>query len=86
MEASHTFIIHLSNVNEDTKNLEDSLYEAGCTDALLKFQDGTVSLEFTRNDKSFNSALMSAINDIESASINAEIDYRRLWLDYFTKH
>jgi hypothetical protein len=85
MEAYHNFTIHLSNVNEDTKNLEDSLYEAGCMDALLHFKDGTVALDFTRNDKSFNSAVISAINDIESASINAEIDYRRLWLDYFTK-
>jgi predicted transcriptional regulator len=68
---AHEFTLILKNVDENTSNLEDSLYKAGCEDALINFRNGTVYLDFERTASSFDQAVISAINDVESATIGA---------------
>lgn len=75
MKAKKTFqfTLVLNNVEESTPNLEDSLYEAGCDDALINFRDGTVFLDFDREGDSLEGSVMKAIRDVESASVNAKV-------------
>lgn len=65
----YQFTLVLKNVDESTPGLEDSLYEAGCDDALINFRNGAVYLDFDREAPSLEEAVISAIRDVESASI-----------------
>lgn len=65
----YQFTLVLKNVDENTSNLEDSLYEAGCDDALINFRNGTVYLDFDRKANSLDEAVLSAIQDVESSAI-----------------
>lgn len=67
------FTLILDGVNENTPNLEDSLFEAGCDDALINYKNGTVYLDFDRTDENLEQAIISAINAIESAELGATI-------------
>ncbi len=63
------FSLMLSGVDANTSGLEDVLYEAGCDDALLNFKNGTAYLDFDREAANFEEAIISAIKDVESASV-----------------
>ena len=68
------FTLVLKNVDETTPYLEDSLYEASCDDALrfnIEMQD--VYLNFDREASSLEEAVISAIKDVKSTSIFAEV-------------
>ena len=67
------FTLVLKNVDENTPNLEDSLYAANCDDALINYRNGTVYLDFDREAYSLEDAVISAIKDIKSTSIGADI-------------
>ena len=69
----YQFTLVLKNVDENTPNLEDSLYEVGCDDALINFRNGAVYLDFDRKANSLDDAVMSAIRDVESATINTVV-------------
>jgi predicted DNA-binding transcriptional regulator AlpA len=69
----HQFTLVLKNVDENTPNIEDSLYEAGCDDALINFRNGTVYLDFEREAPSLEEAVISAVSDVESATVNATV-------------
>lgn len=75
MKSAKTFqfTLILKNVDENTPELEDSLYDTGCDDALINFRSGAVYLEFDREASSLEEAVISAINDIKSASIDVEV-------------
>lgn len=45
----------------------------GCYDALINYKNNTVYLDFDREGKDFESAIISAIKDVESADIGATI-------------
>ena len=68
----YKFTLLLKNANEETSHLEDSLYESGCSDALIHFRSGAVYLESWRADSTFGKAIASAITDVKSASIDLE--------------
>ena len=70
---SYQFTLVLKNVNENTEGLEDSLYEAGCDDALINFRNGAVFLDFDRESTSFEEAVISTIKQIESSSVMAMV-------------
>ena len=72
-KTTYQFTLVLKGVNQDTPDLEDSLYEAGCDDALINFRDGTVFLDFDREDTSLEEAVISAIKNVRSSTIDAEI-------------
>lgn len=65
------FTIVLKNIPENIDNLEDSLYEAGCDDALINFRNGAVYLDFDREASSLEEAVISAIKNIQS--MDAEV-------------
>lgn len=69
----YQFTLVLKNIDEKTSCVEDSLYEAGCDDALVNFRNGAVYLEFDRKSSSLEEAVISAIKDVKSASIDAEV-------------
>lgn len=70
---TYQFTLVLKNVNENTNELEDSLYEAGCDDALINYKNGAVYLEFDREASSLEEAVISAIKDVQSSSVDAEV-------------
>jgi len=75
MKKSHLyqFTLILKNIDENTPDLEDSLYDAGCDDALINYSNGTVYLDFDRKAHSFEKAVISAIKDVHAASVEAEV-------------
>jgi len=72
---TYSFQLVLSGVNMHTPNLEDSLFEAGCDDGLLCSYNQTVYITFMRESSSFEGAVLSAIHNIESCSLNVEVIY-----------
>ncbi|RJT46075.1 DNA-binding protein [Rahnella woolbedingensis] len=70
----YNFTLTLSGVTSDTEKLEDALYEGGCDDALIAFYGTSVYLEFDRESDSLTTAVMTAIQDIESAGLNARVE------------
>lgn len=69
----YRFTLILKNVHENTTHLEDSLYEANCDDALVHTKHNAVYLEFDRKAVSLEEAVISAIKDVQSSSIQADI-------------
>lgn len=67
------FTLVLDNVDDQTENLEDYLFDAACDDALINFRNGTVYLDFHRESESLEDAVISAIKDVESTSLNAKV-------------
>ena len=70
---SHEFTLILTGVDEETKGLEDAIFEAGCDDSLINFRDGTVYLDFDRKAKSFEEAVFSAITALESTPLPIKV-------------
>ncbi|EKT63048.1 helix-turn-helix transcriptional regulator [Providencia burhodogranariea] len=68
------FTLMLSGVNSETTQLEDTLYESGCSDALICFYGKSVYLEFDREADSLDVAIESAVKDVESAGIGAIVE------------
>ncbi|MEX2411011.1 MAG: hypothetical protein WD607_06490 [Candidatus Paceibacterota bacterium] len=50
--------------------LEDALFEAGCDDATLSFRKGIAYLNFDRDSKDLESAIISAIQQVEETGLN----------------
>lgn len=50
--------------------LEDALFEAGCDDATLSFRKGIAYLDFNREAEDFESAIISAIQQVEQSGLN----------------
>jgi hypothetical protein len=73
MKSIMKFTLILKNVHENTSHLEDSLYEAGCDDSLISFRSGAVYLDFDREALTLEDAVISAINDVNSSSIGAQV-------------
>jgi len=59
------FTLVLRGMNKITSQLEDSLYESGCDDAMVHSGNGSISLTFDRLDTSLEKAVSSAIKDVE---------------------
>lgn len=72
--ALYNFTLTLSGVTADTENLEDALFKNGCDDALLCFYGKSVYLEFDREALSPDAAIRSAVEDVESAGLNARVE------------
>ncbi|CAI1082081.1 helix-turn-helix transcriptional regulator [Serratia quinivorans] len=67
------FSLTLAGVTSETSGLEDALYASGCDDGLICFYGKSVYIEFDRESDSFTHAILSAIKDIESAGISAQV-------------
>ena len=51
----------------------DALYEAGCADATISSSEGTISIAFHREAPSFQSALLSAIHDVDKSGVSLRL-------------
>lgn len=73
MNKVYQFTLVLDGVDDKTPHLEDSLFEAGCDDALINYKNGTVYLDFDREGIDLEHAIISAIKDVESTNLGAKI-------------
>lgn len=71
----HTFSVVLSGTLKHDSRLEDALFEAGCGDAVLLFRKSVAYLEFDREADCFESAIISAIQNIESAAHEVTVSH-----------
>lgn len=71
MKTEFEFTIVLgSSAAPHMSDLEDNLFEAGCSDALICAYGRTVYLEFCREASTAKKALISAVKDIKSAGFD----------------
>lgn len=69
------FTLTLSGVTSSTPGLEEALYQARCDDALICFYGTAVYLDFDRESDTLERAILSAIQNIESAPmLNARVE------------
>jgi hypothetical protein len=70
-KQEYEFTLILSGVGELTPGVLDTLYEAGCDDALIGMREGTAYAEFCREADSFQQAVLSAVKNVETAGFRA---------------
>lgn len=69
------FTLTISGVTRRTPQLEDALFKAHCDDALICFYGTAVYLDFDRESDTLEHAILSAIQDVESApALNARVE------------
>lgn len=73
MKEIYEFTLVLDGVDDNTHGLEDALFEAGCDDALINFRNGTVYLDFDREESSLEAAVLSAIRAVEGCGLGAKV-------------
>ncbi len=66
---TYEFTLVLQTHQEDYAQLEDSLFEAGCDDATLSSRNGIVYLNFDREADDLESAVISAIRQVEQTEL-----------------
>lgn len=72
-QNTYSFTIVLDGMTTSSPDHEDKLFAAGCDDALLCAYGETLYLQFDREFDSAESAINSAIKNIESAG--AKVSY-----------
>ncbi|HZB92173.1 MAG TPA: hypothetical protein VE397_12060 [Stellaceae bacterium] len=65
--AIYSFTMRVSGIDTGHGRYEDSLFKAGCTDALVAVVDGALFLDFDREASSYESAVESARRNVEQA-------------------
>jgi len=65
--ASYHFTLFLEGVPDVTDEIEDALFNAGCSDGMLGVQSGASYIDFTREALSIRDAVLDAIRQVESA-------------------
>ncbi len=69
----HQFILILTGVAEITPELSNRLYEATGGDIEFNMRDGVAFLEFDRTAPSLQSAITSAINQVEASGVGVRV-------------
>jgi hypothetical protein len=72
-EYEHDFALVLTGITELTPEAEDALFQAGCDDGTVSVRSGRIYITFSRSAASLKDAILSAIQDVESAKIGAEV-------------
>ena len=73
VQECYAFTLILSGFDELTDEIENSLFEAGCDDAVLGIHAGSPYLSFDREADSLDDAIKSAIKDVQSCKVPVEI-------------
>lgn len=68
----HDFCIIASGVDQRAEDFESRFYDAGCDDATIAFQRGHVIADFSREAKSIEEAVASAIADVLAAGARVD--------------
>jgi len=66
----HEFTLVIETQAGLEEGLEDALFEVGCDDATLSFRKGIAYLDFDREAGDLESAIISAIQQVEQAGLN----------------
>jgi len=66
---TYVFTIWLKDLPEITEEIENKVFEAGCSDALLGMFDSRPFLTFDRKAESREDAIASALKDIAKAGL-----------------
>lgn len=61
---NQSFTIYLDGIKALTERLADRLYEAGCRDATIAFQNGELAIDYDRSAISLDRALARAVRDL----------------------
>lgn len=61
---NHSFTIYLDGIRALTDRLADRLYEAGCRDATIAFQNGELAIDYDRTAASLDKALAGAVRSL----------------------
>jgi hypothetical protein len=64
---NYGFTMQVAGIDPKRGDYEDTLYEAGCGDALVVVVDGTIFLDFQREGVTFDKAVASASRSVEKA-------------------
>jgi hypothetical protein len=70
---AYAFVLVFEPAEKDLSTIENVLFESGLDDALLGKRHGAFYLDVEREASSFEEALHSAIEQLESASIGARL-------------
>ena len=70
---NHEFTLVIEAPAGMTGQLEDGLFKAGCDDALLSFRGGIAYLDFERQAENLESAVVSAIRQVEQGELNLKV-------------
>jgi hypothetical protein len=70
--TTYDFEVVLASHIEMTEELADRLYEAGCDDGLPGMACGVACISFSREADSLESAIRSAIADVQRAGCTVE--------------
>ena len=62
---NHHFTLIVDGVDLQHESVVDSLFEAGCDDALVGSTDGVQFIDFDREAASLDDAVLSAVADVE---------------------
>jgi len=65
--ATYSFTMRVSGIDTVRDRYEDSLFKAGCADALVAVVDGALFLDFDREASSYENAVESARKNVERA-------------------
>ena len=72
-EREYDFALIVDGVPELSDDVLDALFTAGCDDATPSMQYGLLYLEFSRSAASLQHAIISAIQDVLKAGLNARV-------------
>ncbi len=69
---AYEFTIIASGLRPEQAGFEDRLFEAGCGDATIAFQNGAIVFDFSREASSLAQAVASAQEDVRRAGAIVE--------------
>jgi hypothetical protein len=69
---THEFSIVATGLDPHAVDFEARLFDAGCNDATVAFQKGTIIVDFARDADGFEAAVKGALHDVEASGATAE--------------
>jgi hypothetical protein len=72
-EKQYDFTLILTGIADADTKVAEALFVAGCDDATLSQRSGVVYLSFSRVASSYKDAILSAIQDVRSARVGADV-------------
>jgi MoaA/NifB/PqqE/SkfB family radical SAM enzyme len=72
-QPEYEFVLALTATEALSQEAEDALFEAGCDDATISLRNGRVYLSFCRAAASLKDAIVSAIQNVRAAKIDAHV-------------
>lgn len=69
---TYEFSIVASGLDPEAEGFADKFFAAGCNDATISFQKGHIILDFARDADSLESAIASAVENVDKAGANVD--------------